>query len=198
LTAPATGRRATRALWAAGAVGVVAAVLIAVLARSQPVSQQMPYSPLYGHPAPAITGNLLGGGGRASLAQYKGHFVLVNFMASWCPPCRQEMPSLVAFTRGEAKDDNAVVVGVQYDPTDGASLRSLMATTGARWPIIQDQSATVSYGVNGLPESYLVDPLGLVLEEWDGEVRVPQLELVIARDAKLLAQMAITPTTAAK
>jgi len=185
-------------MWAAGAVGVVAAVLIAVLARSQPVAQQMPYSPLYGHPAPAISGDLLAGRGRASLSQYKGHFVLVNFMASWCEPCRQEMPSLVAFTRADAKPDNAVVVGVQYDPTDNASLRSLMITSGASWPIIKDQAAMVSYGVNGLPESYLVDPLGLVLEEWDGEVSVPQLKLVIARDTKLLAQMAVTPTTAAK
>jgi thiol-disulfide isomerase/thioredoxin len=169
-----TGRRRRTVLWAAIGVGVVTAVLIAVIASAQPSSQVTARSPLLGDNAPPISGPGLGGG-HYSLAQFRHQWVLVNFMATWCEPCQQEMPQLLMFAKQHEAAADATVLTVVYDPTNVAQLKSFLKARGARWPAVNDPSASVSYGVTGLPSSFLVAPDGIVYAYVPGEVKAAEL-----------------------
>jgi thiol-disulfide isomerase/thioredoxin len=169
-----TGRRRRTVLWATVGAAVLVAVLIAVIASAQPSSQVTARSPLLGDAAPAISGPGLAGG-HYSLAQFRNEWVLVNFMATWCQPCQQEMPQLLEFAKQHAKSADATVLTVAYDPTNVAQLKTFLAVRGARWPAVDDPSASVSYGVTGLPSSFLVAPDGVVYAYVPGEVRAAAL-----------------------
>jgi cytochrome c biogenesis protein CcmG/thiol:disulfide interchange protein DsbE len=160
---------------------VAVAVLLAVLATSGPASQVNANSPLVGKPAPAIGGPNLLGGPAVNLGSYSGKWVLVNFAASWCVPCRQEMPQLSAFESQHTASENAAILMVAYDPADRSNLVSFLRSKRATWPAVDDGQAVVAYGVGGLPESYLVDPQGTVVAKYDGEVVASQLDAAIAK-----------------
>ena len=169
-----SGRRRT-VLWATVAVAVGVSVLVAVIASSQPSSKVTARSLLLGRPAPAIAGPALGAGRRYSLAGFRGKWVLVNFMATWCTACQQEMPQLAAFAREHSADADATVLTVVYDPSDVARLRGFLAAHGATWPAVNDPAASVSYGVTGLPSSFLVDPSGYIYAYVPGEVTASEV-----------------------
>ena len=128
------GKRRRTVLWATVGVAVGTAVLIAVIASAQPSSQVTARSPLLGSAAPAISGPGLAGG-HYSLSQFRNEWVLVNFMATWCPPCQQEMPQLLKFARQHFKSADATVLTVVYDPTNVAQLKTFLTTRGrvGRW-----------------------------------------------------------------
>lgn len=170
-----TARRSRTVLWAAVSVAVFAAALIAVIASAQPSSEVAGKSPLLGNAAPPISGPGLRGG-HYSLAQFRGKWVLVNFMATWCAPCEQEMPQLMAFARQHDKAGDATVLTVADDPSNVGQLRDFLAAKGATWPAVDDPAATVSYGLTGLPSSFLVTPDGIVYAYLLGQVRASQLD----------------------
>jgi cytochrome c biogenesis protein CcmG/thiol:disulfide interchange protein DsbE len=179
-TSGASGR-SRLVLWVCLSVAVALAVLVAVLATSGPASEVSGGSPLIGRPAPTIDGPNLLGGPSVSLAAYSGKWVLVNFAASWCAPCRQELPQLSTFERDHAATGNAGILTVAYDPDDLSDLASLMRSSRATWPTINDGQAVVDYGVRGLPESYLVDPQGIVVAKYLGDIVASQLNAVIGQ-----------------
>src|SRR5438270_3022240 len=86
------------ARWAAVSLGVVLLLFVAVLATRKSAADKQAESPLLGKPAPALTGTGLDGHD-VSLVSDQGKWVVVNFLASWCVPCRQEHPELVKFTQ---------------------------------------------------------------------------------------------------
>ena len=174
-------RRSHVVLWSSLGVAVVFSVLIAVLASSKSVGQDSASSPLIGKPAPAIAGKVLTGPEQVSLSQFRGKWVLVNFSASWCIPCRQETPQLLAFSRAHAASGSAVVIGVAYDEEDLGNLRAFLESSGATWPVVDDSQADVTYGVNGIPESYLVDPQGTVVAKYLGGVTEAEIDSFIAK-----------------
>jgi cytochrome c biogenesis protein CcmG/thiol:disulfide interchange protein DsbE len=181
---PAVRQRPRRrpVLWASLAAGAVLAVLIAVFASSQPASEVVANSPLLGNTAPAISGAGLTGG-HYSLGQFRHEWVLVNFMATWCEPCQQEMPQLLKFAKQHDKAGDATVFTVVYDPTDVGALRTYLATRSARWPAVNDPAASVPYGVTGLPSSFLVAPDGIVYAYMPGEVTAAELDSYIQQGA---------------
>lgn len=163
-------RRPRLVLYICLAVALVAAILLAVLASSKPVAEGTASSPLIGRPAPPVSGPSLSGSGRYSLQQFRGKWVLVNFSASWCIPCRQEIPQLLDFARQHSASDNGVILTISYDPTDKANLAAFLRQSKATWPAVADSSAEIAYGVEGIPESYLVDPEGTVVAKFIGGV----------------------------
>lgn len=165
--------------WIAGSIGVIIVALVAALAVSRPASETLAASPLLGKVAPQVNGAGVGGGSW-QLSQFRGKWVLLNFLASWCVPCRQEMPDLGRFDREHARTGDATVVGVRYDPADRNLARFLVEHRVA-WPVIDDPSAVVSYGVRGIPESYVIDPHGVVRAKIVGQVDAAQVDKVIAR-----------------
>ena len=175
-------RRGRTVLWAALGMAAAVAVLIAVVASAQPSSEVQANSSLLGNAAPPIDGPGLNGG-HLSLAQFGGKWVLVNFMATWCQPCQQEMPQLQRFFRQHAKRGDATLLSVVDDPSNVTQLRSFLASRGARWPAVDDPAATVSYGLQGLPSSFLVAPDGIVYWYLLGVVRASQLDSLLQQGA---------------
>lgn len=98
-----------------------------------------------------------------SLAQYKGKWVLVNFWATWCPPCLEEIPDLNALH--EDKRNNLVVLGVAMDYRDRKTVLEFAEQLMVSYPIIfgDRQMASQIGTVPGLPTTYLFNPQGKVV-----------------------------------
>ena len=114
-----------------------------------------------GAPAPAFKLNSTLGK-PVALGDYKGQVVLVNFWASWCGPCRTEMPILEQIYK-RYKSMGVTLVGVNVEPDSSAGLEWLKATP-VSFPILFDTDSSVSklYDVNGMPNTVIVDRKGNV------------------------------------
>ncbi len=99
-------------------------------------------------------------GDSVRLSSFGGRVVLLNFWATWCEPCRDEMPSLESLYN-LYKDKGLVVVGVDLDES-AASVQSFVSQHGITFPILLDRSGSVGlrYGARGIPTSYLIDKDG--------------------------------------
>ncbi len=111
-------------------------------------------------PAPAFTLARLDGPGKLSLASLRGKAVVVNFWASWCLPCKEELPALEQ-TWQRYRKQGLVVVGVDAEDFTSDAKR-FAHKYGITYPIVHDApSATVDrYGVTGFPETFFVDRKG--------------------------------------
>jgi cytochrome c biogenesis protein CcmG/thiol:disulfide interchange protein DsbE len=170
------GRPRRTILWTAITVGVAVAILVAVLATRQSAANVEAGSPLLGKPAPALAGADFSGR-RVALSDFHGKYVLVNFFASWCVPCQQEQPDLVRFTQQHQTRKDAVLLGVLYGADPGAA--PFLAREGGTWPVIEDPTAQVDFGTSGVPETFLVDPNGIVLTRITGQVTDAGLEALV-------------------
>jgi cytochrome c biogenesis protein CcmG/thiol:disulfide interchange protein DsbE len=123
-----------------------------------------------GEPAPASPLPRLEGGSDGSLAEYRGRWVLVNFWASWCIPCRQEAPALEAFQRRHGKRD-FTVLGIDSRDLSGDG-RAFVRRFGLSYPQLRDGggAAAHDFGTTGVPENFLVDPRGRVRLHLSGPV----------------------------
>jgi cytochrome c biogenesis protein CcmG/thiol:disulfide interchange protein DsbE len=177
------GRHTAR--WIAGLVLVVAAGLIAVLGTRPPATATEVFTPLLGKAAPGITGTTVSGGS-FDLAADRGRWVVVNFFASWCPPCQQEEPELITFAFQHRGARDAALVGVDCCGDATASARGFLASSGATWPAVIDPGGQIAlqYGVRDPPETFLVSPSGIVVAHIDGAVRATFLDQQIAAAKK--------------
>ena len=115
-----------------------------------------------GEPAPASPLPRLEGDGSESLADYRGRWVLVNFWASWCEPCRDEAPGLERFQRRHGGAD-FTVLGIDSRDLSGDG-RAFVASYGLTYPQLRDGdgSAARDFGASAVPENFLIDPAGRV------------------------------------
>jgi cytochrome c biogenesis protein CcmG, thiol:disulfide interchange protein DsbE len=112
--------------------------------------------------APSASLPRLVGGGKGSLAGYRGRWVLVNFWASWCGPCKEEAPTLERFQRRQG-DGDFTVLGIDSRDLSGDG-RAFVRRFGLTYPQLRDGdgSAAHAFGTTGVPENFLVDPRGRV------------------------------------
>jgi cytochrome c biogenesis protein CcmG, thiol:disulfide interchange protein DsbE len=165
------------ARWIALVVLVVLAVLVGILATRPAADSKAPASPLVGQPAPVVSGTALDG--RAvDLSTMKGRFVVLNFFATWCQPCRQEHPEIVKFTKQNTGANDPAVVAVAYDQSDLNAAKSFFAQNEGTWPVLPDNNGhvAVDYGVRGLPETYVIDPQGNIAAHVSGGVTQLKLD----------------------
>jgi thiol-disulfide isomerase/thioredoxin len=122
-----------------------------------------PPSPREGFSAPDFTLDLLGGG-QVTLSELRGKVVMVNLWASWCPPCRAEMPAIEKVYRAY-KDMGLVVLGVNTTFQDNeADAAAFVQEFGLTFPIALDRTGAVSnrYSLRGLPTTFFVDRQGVI------------------------------------
>ena len=130
-----------------------------------------------GSRAPEFHARNLRTGRPATLADYRGRVVLLNVWATWCEPCRVEMPALERLQRVLAGPD-FTVVGVSVDHGDSSTVTAFARELGLSFDILQDQSGAIQqiYQTTGVPESFVIDRDGIIVkkvigpEEWDGPV----------------------------
>jgi cytochrome c biogenesis protein CcmG/thiol:disulfide interchange protein DsbE len=116
-----------------------------------------------GHTAPDFSTQTLDGA-RVRLSQYRGKPVLLNFWATWCAPCQDEMP-LIQRASDMNKGQGLVVLAVNYQQTSTSSMQAFLRKVDARFPAVFDPAGQIAgaYGVNvGLPVSVFIDRSGTV------------------------------------
>jgi cytochrome c biogenesis protein CcmG, thiol:disulfide interchange protein DsbE len=114
-----------------------------------------------GDPAPDKELATLDGQGEGDLADYRGSWVLVNFWASWCEPCRDEAPALQSFQQAH-QGEGFTVLGINLDDTTDDA-QEFVREYGLTYPQLRDgdgRERRDAYGMTGFPESFLVDPEG--------------------------------------
>ncbi|MEW6116437.1 MAG: TlpA disulfide reductase family protein [Nitrospirota bacterium] len=126
-----------------------------------------------GSPAPAFTLTDISGK-KISLSELKGKVVLLNFWATWCGPCKAEMPALNRLYI-ELKDKGFVILAVSLDTAE-KPVKSFIAEKKLAFPVLMDSDKELSfdlYAVMGLPTTFIIDKKGIIVErilgdrEWD-------------------------------
>jgi thiol-disulfide isomerase/thioredoxin len=118
-----------------------------------------------------------------SLSDYRGKWVLVNYWATWCPPCLEELPELEVFYNGA--EGKAVVLGVNMEAIDQPQLRAFVEQQFLSYPILvasERPSRDQLIGpVDGLPTSYLVAPSGDIVARQVGPITAEAISAFIER-----------------
>ena len=121
------------------------------------------------------------------LADLKGQVVFVNFWATWCPPCREEMPSMQRLYSSMPADKfKMLAILTNYRPEIAEKMAAKM---GCTFPILVDPESMTAqaYGLTGVPETYIIDKQGVVREkfigalEWDSDKARQMLMKYIAQ-----------------
>ncbi len=184
---PPTGR--ARRLWLRflplAAFACLAAAFFMALMR--PATDALP-SRLIGVPAPAFAlPSLKEGGGEITLESFKGEGpALVNFFASWCPPCHAEHPELMRLAAsGEAR-----VYGVSYKdaPADTLNFLEKLGDPFREVAVDQRGRTAIDWGVSGAPESFVLSPEGVVAYRHFGPINPGDLDRLILPALRKAAQ----------
>ena len=125
-----------------------------------------------------------------SLSDYRGKWVIVNFWATWCPPCLEEIPDFVDLY--EENRDSIMVLGVNYEEVNEEYLREFVDSHMMSYPVMRmDPLPVTPLGpVLGLPTTYIISPQGERVARQEGPVTRETIEKYIARKEAELAQAA--------
>jgi peroxiredoxin len=179
LAEPEPERSGNRAGWIVGGLALAVAALLIQFGKPVP-------PPLArGVSAPGFELPALDTGEPVTLAGLRGQVVLVNFWATWCKPCEDEMPAMERLYRRLAPQGfELLAVSVDEDPAVVAQFRDRL---GISFPIAMDSSQEVSrlYQTTGYPESILIDRDGKVVEryigpkDWDYAIYVERIQKLL-------------------
>jgi cytochrome c biogenesis protein CcmG, thiol:disulfide interchange protein DsbE len=152
--------------------GLVAAAAVAVLALltfgvsnqsdTSSIDSQVAHGTFPAAPNAQQTLPLLGRGGKASLADFRGKVVVLNVFASWCDPCQAEAPILAKEQSMLAKH-NATLVGVTYEDLSTAS-EQFARRFHITYPVVRDVTGSFvrSFGTTGVPETFVINRKGQI------------------------------------
>lgn len=132
-------------------------------------------SPLVGRAAPDFALMPLGGGEPVTLASLRGRPAVLNFWATWCVPCFEEHPVLVAAAR--ELGDRVRFVGVVYEDSE-EQVRGFLSRQGQAYPSFADPGSrtAIAFGVFGVPETFFIDASGRIAAKHVGPLDAPALE----------------------
>ena len=113
------------------------------------------------------------------LSDYRGQKILLNFWASWCPPCKSETPDLNEFYI-EHKKENMIVLSVNmtYAEKNNQSVQAFQDTYKIKYPVLLDQTGDIAelYGILTIPTSYLIDSTGTIQKRIIGPLQKENIE----------------------
>jgi len=109
----------------------------------------------------------------------RGKWLIINFWATWCPPCIQEMPELERFHQQNIS--SAQVWGVTFEDTDKAKIRQFIEQLGITYPVLgYGQDALTGFGtVTVLPTTFVIDKQGLFFHRFEGPITAQDITAVI-------------------
>ena len=118
-----------------------------------------------GQPAPNFTYPGLNGK-MISLSDYRGRVVFLNIWATWCPPCREEMPSMEKLYKG-LKGEGFEILAVSIDASGAGAVAPFMKEFRLSFPALLDPEGTIQqrYHTTGIPESFIIDKKGIVVKK---------------------------------
>lgn len=126
-------------------------------------------------PAPVISLNDLNGN-KVFISDFENQVVLINNWATWCPPCKAEMPTLAKYYE-EHRDQGFVLLGIEAgDPKD--EVKKFSEDYGITFPILLDpnKKSLIAFNNDNLPSSYVIDQKGNVVLAWTGPINKAMLE----------------------
>jgi cytochrome c biogenesis protein CcmG, thiol:disulfide interchange protein DsbE len=145
---------------------VILAAIVSLTACNKKEEAKQLQGPLQENgPAPAITVNSLNGK-PLNLSDLKGKVVLLNFWATWCPPCREEIPSMMKLN-GAMAGKPFQMVAVSIDEGGQPAIESFFKTSGFSLPAYTDPDnrAAKAYGITGVPETFIIDKSGILVKK---------------------------------
>lgn len=168
-------------------VGAIVAVLAAALAVGLKLSPQI-FPVEVGSRAPDFRASALNDQHEKTLADYKGQVVLLNVWATWCAPCRIEMPS-IEHLHQEFGAQGLKIVAVSIDEAAPEVVREFIRERGFSFEILLDPSRTIEriYQTTGVPESFVLNREGVIVKkvigatEWDSAVNRDLIRRLLAQ-----------------
>lgn len=108
-------------------------------------------------------------GGSLTLSDFKGKVIIVNFWATWCPPCRMEIPDFV-YLYENYKDKGLVIIGVNLDRGDARSVKQFSEKYKINYPVVLGNGkVTQDYGgIRAIPTTFIIDTKGDIKEKYIG------------------------------
>lgn len=115
------------------------------------------------------------------LADHRGHWVVLNFWASWCAPCTEEIPQLIRF---QAKHPDIRLLGINVEQTDPIQLRPFLKRFVLNYPQLRigDLPLTPFEPLKGLPTTAIIDPAGQLVSQHTGPVTEAMLEAFFTQE----------------
>ena len=140
---------------------LLAAGILAANEKAQTVKQKKQANAAYDFSLKTTAGKTV------KLSDFKGKVVILNFWATWCPPCKAEIPSFIGMYKKYEKD-GLVIVGVAVD--DPAKVAQFVKDNGVNYPVvIADQTTVTAYGgVRGIPTTFVIDKNGSIVRNYTG------------------------------
>jgi thiol-disulfide isomerase/thioredoxin len=119
-------------------------------------------------------------GQSVSLSDYAGRIVFLNFWATWCEPCKRELPAVEAFASGQPPDGAVVLaVNVEENPDDVRNFLQAQGVSSLIVPLDTDAEVAESYGVFQLPVTFAIDETGIVRFPKYGEITREELDVYV-------------------
>jgi len=126
-------------------------------------------------------------GREVSLKSYRGKVVLLNFWATWCPPCRKEIPSMVKLYESY-KNKGLEIIGINLDKLDKSGIEKFSLEYNINFPILLDPTGKTAalYGITALPATFILDRNGKIQEkvaggkDWSSEENLKIFETLLS------------------
>jgi len=109
-------------------------------------------------------------GERVHLAELRGKVVFLNFWATWCPPCIEELPSINSLY-DKVQNSDFVIISVSIDQMGTEELKKFVVSNNLKFTVLHDPKSEVSagkYGITGVPETFLIDRNGIIVKRYIG------------------------------